>query len=86
MTDPDVVVYTQPHCASCSQVERFLEERGVAFTIRDVSQDVRALEEIASRGYMSTPVVKVGARWIGGFKTRQIEEALAELTRPASGA
>jgi glutaredoxin len=72
----NVVVYTQPHCASCSQVERFLEQRGVAFTVRDVSKDPRALEEIASRGYMSTPVTRIGDRWVAGFRRKELESLL----------
>lgn len=73
----EVVVYTQPHCRGCSEVERFLEERGVAFTVRDVSTDDLALEEIASRGYMSTPVTRIGERWVHGFRRTELERALS---------
>lgn len=73
---PEIVVYTQPHCAICREVARFLEDRGVAFTEHDVSQDPDALEEIASRGYMSTPVTRIGEHWIAGFKRKQFERLL----------
>lgn len=72
----EVVVYTQPHCASCSQVERFLEDRGVAFTIRDVSRDTDALEMLTSRGYMSTPVTRIGDHWVAGFRRKDFEKLL----------
>ncbi len=74
----DVVVFTQPHCAGCSQVERFLETRGVTFTVRDVSRDAAALEEIVSRGYLSTPVTRIGDRWVAGFRRKELEVLLSE--------
>lgn len=70
---PEIVVYTQPHCASCREVEQFLEQRGVAFVARDVFADPVALEEIAARGFMSTPVTRIGDRWIAGFNQKELE-------------
>lgn len=78
MTDPDVVVYTQPHCAACSQVEHFLESRGVSFTLCDVSQSAAALDEIVSRGYMGTPVTRIGDRWVAGFRRKELESLLPD--------
>ncbi|MGH2500483.1 MAG: glutaredoxin family protein [Candidatus Limnocylindria bacterium] len=72
----DVVVYTQPHCAGCREVESFLERRGVTFVVRDVSADPRALEELAAHGYMTTPVVRVGDRWVHGARRRDLERLL----------
>ncbi len=72
----DVVVYTQPHCASCKEVAHFLEDRGVPFTVHDVSKDPEALEELTSRGYMTTPVTRIGDRWVAGFKRKQLERLL----------
>lgn len=73
---PEVVVYTQPHCAGCRDVERFLELRGIRFTVRDVSAEAAALEEIVGRGYMSTPVIRIGDRWIAGFNRKALEAIL----------
>ena len=70
---PEIVVYTQPHCSGCREVERYLEQRGVAFTMRDVTEDAAALEEITSRGYMSTPITRVGDRWIAGFRRKEFD-------------
>lgn len=74
-----VEVFTQEYCPSCRQLEALLTEHGVAFKSRDVLEDPEALEEIASRGYMSTPVTRFGDTWIAGFDKakflRLIEEA-----------
>ena len=74
---PEVEVFTQRHCAACRQVERFLMDRGVAFTARDVGEDAHALEKLTDRGYMSTPVTRIGDRWISGFNRKALEQALA---------
>lgn len=77
MTDsPTIVVYTQQHCSSCKQVEKFLEEEGFSFALRDVGEDASALDEIASRGYMSTPIIRVGDTWIAGFNKKKLKQAL----------
>lgn len=73
---PEVEVFTQHHCASCRQAENYLRERGVVFASRNVSSDQQALNEIFQRGFMTTPVIRIGDIWIGGFKRREIERLL----------
>ena len=73
---PDVEVFTQHHCASCRQVENYLEKRGVAFTTRDVVADKEALDEIFRRGFMTTPVIRIDNAWVGGFRRDEIERLL----------
>ncbi len=48
------------------------------FTARDVVADPEALEEIVARGYMSTPVTRIGDRWIAGFRRNEIERLLGD--------
>ena len=55
-----VVLYTQPHCSACRSVERYLMERGITFDVRDVFADLVALSEIEDRGYLTTPVTRIG--------------------------
>jgi glutaredoxin len=57
-------------------VERYLDERGIAYTIRDVFAEPDALEEIGSRGYMSTPVTRVGDQWVAGYRRKQLDRLL----------
>ena len=56
----EIVVYTQPHCASCNQVERLPGDHDAPFVVLDVSGELHALEEIASRAYMSMQVMQIG--------------------------
>jgi glutaredoxin len=57
-------------------VERYLDERGIAYTVRDVFAEPNALEEIGSRGYMSTPVTRIGDQWIVGYRRKHLDQLL----------
>lgn len=76
---PSVVLYTQPHCSACRSVERYLVGRGVPFEVRDVFADPVALEDIEGRGYLMTPVTRIGDEWIAGFHPRMFDRAFIEL-------
>ena len=75
-----VEVFTQSHCGSCRQVEKFLYDRDVAFTVRDVEADPDALDELISKGYMTTPVTRIGDDWVAGFKPDKLATLLAGLS------
>lgn len=72
----EIEVFTQKHCGACRQLEHFLHERGVSFKLRDVGEDPEALEELLTRGYMSTPVTRVGEHWVAGFNRKALERLL----------
>ncbi len=74
-----VDLYTQAHCSSCREVERYLESRGVVYMVRNVDAEPVALEEILARGYMTTPVTRIGEQWIAGYKQRELERALKAI-------
>ena len=74
-----VEVFTQAHCSSCRKIERYLESRGVEFKVRSVDAEPAALEEISARGYMTTPVTRIGEQWIAGYKRRELERALKAI-------
>lgn len=76
---PTAMVYTQPHCAACKQVMQYLDGRGVALVPRDVVADASALVELEAEGYLTTPVTRIGDRWIAGFKRGELDEALRSL-------
>lgn len=74
---PEVVVYRQATCASCTRVERFLHERGVAFTAKDVGADATAMQEFLALGYLTTPVTVVDGTAVPGFQPKQLARLLA---------
>lgn len=77
--ETQVEVFTQPNCAPCRQVERFLREKDVTFSVRDVTDDAQALETIVEQGFIATPVTRIGERWIGGFRRGELEAALRKV-------
>lgn len=83
-SEPSAVVYTSPHCASCKQVMSFLDDRGIPFEARDISVDEEALGDLEAEGFMTTPVTRIGDRWIAGFRRGELEAALSDVTGHSS--
>jgi glutaredoxin-like YruB-family protein len=74
-----VVVYSQPGCPPCDWVKEYLTERGVPFTVRDVSSDYSAQRElVGTYKSRSTPTVVVGDEVMIGFDPDRLEKMLAE--------
>jgi len=74
----DVRVYTSPTCGYCHQAKRYLNERGVRFTERDISVDRSAAEEmIRLTGQTGVPVIVVDGQAVVGFDRRRLDQLLA---------
>lgn len=72
----NIVVYTQKTCASCTHVERFLQERGVPFTAKDIGVDAEAMQEFVELGYLTTPVTVVDGTVVAGFQPKRLAQLL----------
>jgi glutaredoxin-like YruB-family protein len=74
-----VVIYSQPGCPPCDWAKTYLTERGVPFTVRDVSSDYAAQKDLVGK-YKSrtTPTIVVGEEVMIGFDPDRLEEMLAE--------
>ena len=77
-----IEVFIQNLCASCRQVERYLVERGVGFTSRNVTTDHAALKELSLRGFMATPVTRISDQWVSGFRRRKLAKLIDQLDQP----
>lgn len=73
---PLIEVYTQPGCAACETAARYFDRIGAHYVSRDVTVDAAALEALVSRGFMQTPVIRIGDEWLGGFRRRVVEAAM----------
>ena len=49
----------------------------MAYTERDISRDQRALDELSSLGYMTTPVTKIDGEVVVGFDQKRLEALLS---------
>jgi glutaredoxin 3 len=63
----------------CSQAKEYLSQKDVKFEDRDITMNPTALEELKKLGYMTTPVLVIGASVIVGFDTAKIDAALRSL-------
>ena len=80
---PEVILYRQAPCASCTQVERFLRERGVPFTAKDIGADAEAMREFLELGYLTTPVTVIDGTAVPGFQPRRLARLLDGVARRA---
>jgi glutaredoxin len=55
----------------------YLSQRGIAFTPKDVANDLTARREMIEGGFMSTPVILVDGQAIIGFDRKALDAALA---------
>ena len=60
----DLKVYWQPGCSSCLRAKEFLATRGIGYESINVRARPEAMEELASLGAQSVPVVARGGRFV----------------------
>lgn len=72
----DVIVFTSNTCGYCHEVKKYLDEIGVAYTERNVSEDKSARKELMSQGFMGVPVIYIGDDIVQGFDKAKIDELL----------
>ncbi len=53
---------------TCSVLERFLQESGVPFTVRDVLRDHQALMEFLATGFKTPPVTVIDGEAVWGYR------------------
>jgi glutaredoxin len=73
---PTVVVYTRPGCNLCRLAKEYLDERGVAYRERDVSQDAAAADELRQIHVGGVPVVLVDRDAVIGFDKVRLDDLL----------
>lgn len=73
----NITVYSTPTCPYCQQAKRYLTEKGVPFTDKDVAVDLQARDEMVKKsGQLGVPVIEVDGNIIVGFNRTQIETLL----------
>lgn len=66
-------IYTKPNCVQCEATKRYFDNKGVAYTTVDITQDTDAFEMLLADGYKSAPVVNAGNEWWSGFHPDKID-------------
>jgi len=74
---PEIVVYGAYWCQDTVRTRRFLNERGIPYTVADVDYDPEAAQKVMdwNGGNLSTPTLEIGGRVV----TEPSDEELAEI-------
>jgi glutaredoxin-like protein NrdH len=68
-----VTVYSKPSCVQCNATYRKLDEHGVDYEVKDLTQDINQLEIFKAEGLFQAPVVVAGEQRWTGFRPDLIE-------------
>lgn len=74
-----VIVYTTNDCIECTMVKKVLNEEGIPFETRNISENQEYQKEVEKYGYLGVPVTVVGDLAVKGF-TNELKE-LMELAK-----
>jgi glutaredoxin-like YruB-family protein len=82
-----VVIYSTPTCGYCQQAKRYLHEKGVPFSERDVSIDQAAAKEMVDlTGQMGVPVIAIDGEVVIGFDRGRLDTLLSSQKNSTGGA
>ncbi len=56
----------------------WLDEKGYAYTERNINEDKEARQELIKNGFMGVPVMYVGDEVVQGFDKAKLEQLLSE--------
>jgi glutaredoxin-like YruB-family protein len=74
-----VILFTQPDCPPCRWAKSHMEDKGIAFVERDITEDPQAVDDLVSKYQSrSTPTLVIGEEVMIGFDPERLEELLAE--------
>lgn len=77
ITDKDIVVYSADWCGFCHAAKTYLDQKGFAYTERDIEKKSAYAEEVYKKsGQMGIPVILIDDEVIVGFDRPKIDAAL----------
>lgn len=72
-----IKVYSTEFCPYCVALKEFFKEEKIEFEAVDVTEDLKAQEEMIDKsGQMGVPVVEIGDEIIVGFDREKIKSYL----------
>lgn len=74
---PPVILYVAPACDSCDNARKYLQQKKVAFTEKNVFGNVELQKELqAKSGALSVPTITVGEKVMKGYLESLLEGEL----------
>ena len=72
-----VKIYSTEFCPYCVALKEFLKENKIVFEAVDVTEDLKAQEEMIEKsGQMGVPVAEIDGQIIVGFDREKIKQLL----------
>ena len=72
----NVVIYSSNSCGYCAMAKDYFNEKGVAYTEKNVSTDIEARKDLMAKGFMGVPVIYVEDEVIQGFDKARLDALL----------
>lgn len=73
-----ITVFSKPACVQCVATYRALDQRGIAYSVVDISQNDEALAMVRGMGYLQVPVIMTGDDHWSGFRPDKINTLMRE--------
>ena len=77
---PQIVMYVMPGCGYCRQARAYLQQRGLAWSEKDITASADANSEFQQKGGVGTPLILVDGSAVQGFNAARMDEVLANAT------
>lgn len=71
-----VTIFTSTTCGYCHEAMRWMDERGVEYTERNINEDADARKELIKNGFMGVPVIYVDDEVVQGFDRAKLQKLL----------
>ncbi|KGX90561.1 glutaredoxin [Pontibacillus halophilus JSM 076056 = DSM 19796] len=78
MRHPQVTIFTSTGCIHCEAVLAQLNEWGVQYVEKNISEDEAYAKEMRSYGVYGTPATYIGNKLVLGVQKRRMKELLKE--------
>lgn len=75
----DVTVYSKPGCVQCTATCRAMDQRGIDYSVIDISKDEQSYALVRELGYMQVPVIMTNEGHWSGFQPDRINALAREL-------
>jgi len=73
----NIKVYSTEFCPYCVSLKEFLKENNIEFQAIDVTEDLKAQEDMIEKsGQMGVPVVEIDEQIVIGFDRERIKQLL----------
>ena len=72
-----VIIYTTPTCHFCHAAKDFFKTNNIAYTEKDVTQDMAAQTEMIKKsGQLGVPVIDIDGQIVVGFDQARLHSLL----------